>query len=49
MEEETVHVHFMCPAELRTRLKVEAAQQGTTMTALIIEALEGYVEREEER
>ena len=42
-EEETTQLHCMIPDELHHKLSVMAAQDRTTITALVTEALRGYV------
>ena len=42
-EEETSQLHCMIPDELHHKLRMLAAQDRTTMTALVTEAIEGYV------
>lgn len=40
---ETRDVHFNCPAELSKKLRLTAALEDTTVTALIVAALEAYL------
>ena len=42
--EETTQLHCNIPDELHHRLRILAAQDRTTMTALVTEALRDYVE-----
>ena len=42
-EEETTQLHCMIPDDLHHELKMLAAQDRSTMTALVTEALRGYV------
>ena len=42
--EETQQLHCMIPASLHHRLRVMAAVERTTMTALVTEALNDFVE-----
>ncbi len=44
MEKTVKDVHFNCPAELNKRMRVYAALEDTTVTALIIDAVEAYLE-----
>ena len=41
--EETAQLHCMIPDELHHRLRILAAQDRTTITALVTEALKDYV------
>ena len=43
-EEETAQLHCLIPDELHHKLSVMAAQDRTTITALVIEALQQFVE-----
>ena len=40
---ETAQLHCLIPAELHRDLRVLAAQEGTTVTTLVVAALEGYL------
>ena len=42
-DEETTQLHCMIPDDLHHELKMLAAQDRSTMTALVTEALRGYV------
>jgi predicted transcriptional regulator len=42
-----VTMNYAIPEDLHHRLKVMAAQQGTTLKAVVIQALEEYAERQE--
>ena len=42
--EETQQLHCMIPESLHHRLRVMAAEERTTMTALVTEALNDFVE-----
>ena len=42
-EEETAQLHCQIPDELHHKLSVMAAQDRTTITALVTEALQGFV------
>lgn len=37
-------VHFNCPKELHRRMRVWAAENDSSMTALIIEAVTAYLD-----
>ena len=41
--EEPAQLHCLIPDELHHKLRVLAAQDRTTITALVTEAIEGYV------
>lgn len=45
---DTVQLNVLIPEELRKRAKVAAAQQGHTLSEVIREALEEYIERLED-
>ena len=41
--EETVQLHCLIPSAMHRQLRVLAAQEGTTVTSLVLEALDGYL------
>jgi hypothetical protein len=40
---ETVQLHCLIPSATHRRLRILAAQEGTTVTRLVLAALEGYL------
>ena len=42
--EETAQLHCLIPERLHRRLRVTSAEERTTITALVTEALEGFFE-----
>ena len=42
--EDTEQLHCLIPAGLHRQLRIRAAEEGTTMTKLVVAAIEGYLD-----
>ena len=42
--EDMEQLHCQIPAGLHRRLRIRAAEEGTTMTRLVVAAIEGYLD-----
>ena len=43
--EDVEQLHCQIPAGLHRQLRIRAAEEGTTMTKLVVAAIEGYLDR----